>query len=337
MKKATFSVLMPNYNHEKYISEALSAILRQSSQPDEIIVIDDASTDRSIDIIEQYSHKHPNFKVLRNKKNRGVAYNLNRLLESATSKYVCFPGSDDMVLPGFFEKTLALLEKHPYAGLSTAKTRLINEEGLDLGISPCSITTRESAYITSNDVLRKLENYDSWFMGTAAIYKRESLINIGGFRDELHSFCDGFAMMVIALNEGACFVPEALVSWRRMESGYSSVINQDYDKSLLMIQNALKLMRTTYRDIFSPSFIDYWERSRLCILHIRMLNPGDQEIEIEQESKRNSKLGTGKYLRIFKKIMFQFYFITMASYFVFRYRLSIIRLVRNKLRQLVGN
>lgn len=337
MSEITLSALVLNYNHGKYLTKALSAILEQSRQPDEIIIIDDASTDGSMAVIEKFRSNHPDIKVKRNERNKGVVFNMNYLLENATSRYVYFAASDDMVLPGLFEKSLSLLEQYPHAGICSSRAKIINEQDDHLINIPGTVPVKEMSYLTANDVYLKLRKYDPWLMGNTAIYKRESLLSIGGFQDSLQAYCDGFAMLVIALKEGACFIPETLAAWRRMDSGYSSVINQDYDKSLLLIRNALQLMRTTYKELFSPSFVDYWERTRICMLHIRMLKFRNQEIKLNRESEQKDKIGAGRYLRVFKNITFQIFFMTMASYFVFRYRLPIFRLAKNKLKQMIGN
>jgi glycosyltransferase involved in cell wall biosynthesis len=68
----TLSVIMVNYNHGKFIGEALDAILSQSYRPMEIIVIDDASTDNSLEIIQQFVRRDLIIRLIRREKNMGV-------------------------------------------------------------------------------------------------------------------------------------------------------------------------------------------------------------------------------------------------------------------------
>jgi glycosyltransferase involved in cell wall biosynthesis len=113
----TLSVVLPNYNHAKFVGRALTALIRQKRAADEIIVIDDGSTDDSLDVIHGIAARAPAIRVLRNEKNIGVIATLQRGLESARGDYVYFAASDDWVFPDFFALALRQLEANPGVGL----------------------------------------------------------------------------------------------------------------------------------------------------------------------------------------------------------------------------
>jgi hypothetical protein len=98
-------------------------------------------------------------------------------------------------------------------------------------------------------------------MGNATVLRKVALVDAGGFRPELHSFCDGFAYMVMALKHGACFVPKPLAYWRLMESGYSLSTESNWLLSLDIRDRAVELMRTTYRDLFPEDIVEMWARN----------------------------------------------------------------------------
>src|SRR5882724_7160314 len=100
----TLSVVVPNYNHAHYLPECLESLLQQSVEPLEIIVIDDCSTDNSVTVLEEFCRKNPRVSYCRNEKNLGVLATLNRAVQMIRGEYVIFPGADDRVLPGYFEK-----------------------------------------------------------------------------------------------------------------------------------------------------------------------------------------------------------------------------------------
>jgi glycosyltransferase involved in cell wall biosynthesis len=108
---------MCNYNYGRYIGDAFEAILSQSYSPAEIIVLDDGSTDNSVAVIEEYAKKYVSIRFLKNEKNMGLNYSINRCLEASSGEYIYWAGSDDKVLPGFFEKSTNLLAQYPQAGL----------------------------------------------------------------------------------------------------------------------------------------------------------------------------------------------------------------------------
>ena len=116
MKRPTLSIVVPNYNHGHYLPACLDSILSQSWQPDELMVIDDCSTDNSVEIIEGYQKRYPQIRLHRNERNRGCLWNLNWGMEQATGDFIYFPGADDVLLPGLFEKSMKILAEHPEAG-----------------------------------------------------------------------------------------------------------------------------------------------------------------------------------------------------------------------------
>ena len=111
------SIVVPNYNHAQYLPRCLTALVTQSAPPLEIIVIDDASTDNSLDMIEDFARQHACIRVIRNSTNQGVVAGMNRGVELAQGDYLLFAAADDQLLPGFLEKSVTLLRQHPQAAM----------------------------------------------------------------------------------------------------------------------------------------------------------------------------------------------------------------------------
>jgi glycosyltransferase involved in cell wall biosynthesis len=118
MNLPTLSIIIPNFNHGHFLPVAVNAIMKQSAQPLEVIIIDDGSTDDSVEIIEGLVRQHPVIKFYRNEKNQGVLFTVNRGIDLAQGEYVFLSGADDEILPDFLEKSLQILAQHPQAGLS---------------------------------------------------------------------------------------------------------------------------------------------------------------------------------------------------------------------------
>jgi glycosyltransferase involved in cell wall biosynthesis len=94
---------MCNYNHGRFLPDAVQALLHQRYAFHEIIILDDCSTDNSAEMIEGFASSYPVIKFLRNPRNMGVVHNLNRLIELASGDYICGTAADDVLLPGFNE------------------------------------------------------------------------------------------------------------------------------------------------------------------------------------------------------------------------------------------
>jgi len=288
MKFPTLSVLMTNYNHARFLPESLGAILNQSFRPKEIIIIDDASTDQSVAIIENFlKNKHP-IRLIRNDKNMGVVCNLNRLLEIASGDYVYFAAADDKVLPGFLEKSLHLLNRYPQAGLCSTQSLMIDAEGKDKGLIVENIRT--GGYLNPKMCLWALNRPLLWIHGNSAIYRRQALIEEGGFKEKLGFYCDGFLHQVLALRYGVCFIPEPLAAWRHLDSGYSVSILANFEQSLEIYQHAGKLMRSTYQDLFPPEYVEKWLRQSFYNLGSGLLNQRIRQQEIFQAEFLNHLL-----------------------------------------------
>lgn len=93
------SVIMPVYNTSKFLKESIESILFQDFQDFEFIILDDASTDNSYEILEQYAWKFPNIKLIRNEKNKWISYTRNLLISQAQTDFIATQDSDDISLP----------------------------------------------------------------------------------------------------------------------------------------------------------------------------------------------------------------------------------------------
>lgn len=95
MSSCRISVIIPVYNAEKYLNACLNSLLNQTYLNFEVICIDDASTDSSMEILEYFSKKDLRIKIIRNKTNNGPGYSRNQGLNIAKGKYISFLDSDD--------------------------------------------------------------------------------------------------------------------------------------------------------------------------------------------------------------------------------------------------
>jgi hypothetical protein len=215
------SVVIPNFNHGAFLRASLEAVLAQTRTADEIIVIDDASTDDSLAVVSPFLGRHPNLRLVQNARNLGCVWSLNRGLALARGSMIYFGAADDLTYPSLFARAAALLEAHPDAALFSARSDLIGANGDRLGVIPTPVPRRAPGLIDRTAVACFLMREDGWFMGNATIYRRAPLLAIGGFPEDLQSFTDGYVSRLLALRHGACYSPEVLAAWRRLAGGYA--------------------------------------------------------------------------------------------------------------------
>lgn len=111
MNEPLVTVFMPVYNSEQYIKEALESILNQTYKNLEIVLVDDGSTDRSVEIIKSYHDDR--IRLVQNEKNMGIPYTRNVGLKEAKGKYLAIMDSDDIAMPNRIERQIDYLEKNP--------------------------------------------------------------------------------------------------------------------------------------------------------------------------------------------------------------------------------
>jgi glycosyltransferase involved in cell wall biosynthesis len=125
------SVIIPVYGAEKYIGATLQSVLDQTYKDFEVLIIDDASPDRSIEICQQFTD--PRIKIIR-QKNRGLPGARNTGIRHAQGEYLAFLDADDIWLPEKLEKHIEHLESSPAVGVSFSRSAFIDEAGNPLGI-----------------------------------------------------------------------------------------------------------------------------------------------------------------------------------------------------------
>jgi hypothetical protein len=158
---------------------------------------------------------------------------------------------------------MRLLAQYPQAGICSGLLQLIDEAGKDQGLYKSPIIFTREGYLPPQECARVLPQHGPWIAGNTAIYRRAALMEAGGFRQELGANCDWFAMQLIVLRHGACFIPEPLAAWRRMQCSYSTVNLRDYRQYLESFNYSQTLMHSTYRHLFPQEFIDKWDRKEL--------------------------------------------------------------------------
>ena len=129
MKSTTprVSVGMPVYNGERYINEAVDSIIAQTFDDFDLIISDNASTDRTEEICRQYAAKDERVRYFRNEKNFGAAWNYNSVFNLSTGSYFKWAAADDVCAPEFLERCIEVLDHNPDVVLCYPRTTFIDE------------------------------------------------------------------------------------------------------------------------------------------------------------------------------------------------------------------
>jgi glycosyltransferase involved in cell wall biosynthesis len=131
--KPLVSIGLPVFNSENYLEVTIESILAQTFEDFELIISDNASTDRTAQICLDYVTKDPRVHYFRNETNVGGGRNFNRALELASGKYFKWHAHDDLLAPTFIEKCVAVLANDPEVVLVHSRTARIEDDGIVVG------------------------------------------------------------------------------------------------------------------------------------------------------------------------------------------------------------
>ncbi len=200
------TVVVPSYNHEPFIERCLISIMRQTHAPRELIVIDDGSNDQSPRIIERALKNCPFPAELIVRPNKGLCATLNEGLARSCSKYFAYLSSDDVWLPQFVQKRVALLESQPDAVLAYGHAYLIDENDY---IEECSIDWKFYTHGSLRD--RLLQAIAP--LSPTVLY-RQCALERHGWNDQVR--LEDYELYLRLMAEGTfAFGREVLGAWRR--------------------------------------------------------------------------------------------------------------------------
>lgn len=169
------SVVMPLYNAERYVREAIESILSQTYRNLELIVVDDGSMDRSIDIVTDLASRDVRIRLFRNEKNLGVAKTRNRAIREACGEYIACLDNDDVALPERLERQVDFMKAHPDHGLIASDVEIIDE---------FSRVFAKRSYPHTDQEIRKSMLRVNPVANPASMFRRSAFEDVGGRYDE---------------------------------------------------------------------------------------------------------------------------------------------------------
>jgi len=172
------SVILSTYNREKYIKRAIESALNQTYKNIELIIINDGSTDRTAEIISEFSKKDPRITILTNETNLGLAKSLNKGISQSRGKYIARLDDDDFWSePRKLEKQVRFFEKNPNYILVGGGVIRIDESGKEIV---------RHLLPESDEDIRKSILIDNTFAHPTVVFKKSTWEKIGGYDENLY-------------------------------------------------------------------------------------------------------------------------------------------------------
>lgn len=263
--KPAVSVLMPVFNGEKYLSEAIESILNQTFGDFELIIIDDGSTDGTAEILHEYAQHDDRIRI-HHQDNHGIVFALNKGLELARGRFIARMDADDISLTGRFASQVKYLDSHPEISVLGGDARIIGQHGEIINNIHLSFAF-EPLFIFWILLFENCITHSTVMMRTDAIKR------LGGY-DEKYLFAEDYYLWSRLPKENLiCNLPE-VVLFHRVHTGNvsqknievqlvnSSLISQEYISKMVGKKIDLKIVNVllrqkpeTYQEAIDSIFI----------------------------------------------------------------------------------
>jgi glycosyltransferase involved in cell wall biosynthesis len=228
---STVAVVLCNYNHAKYLPDSLGHICRQTRAADQIIVIDDGSSDDSWDIIQGFAREHSNVEAYANGRNLGLQASIAKALQMVRCDYLVWAAADDRLLPPFLERNMPVLARHPDAALAFSEVVVLKGDSEEIDrfatnpAAPRIFDLRDLPEFLSPDRLRaQMKKGYLPIASNTAVIRVDALRAFGGFPPALRWFADSFASTALAMRHGACVLAQPLALIRSSADSYSQAM-----------------------------------------------------------------------------------------------------------------
>lgn len=224
------SIITASYNYENYIKETVQSVLSQTYNDWEMIIVDDCSTDNSIDVIKSYNDDR--IKLFINKKNLGLKETLKRGIKEASSDWIVFLESDDVLAPDYLAKKVEIAQKYNDINLIFNDCEFFGDEERVKAFEHALKKTRS---LLQNQSYPKKMLYDFYqsnkiFTFSSVMAKRSHLLKVN-FNPKLDYLIDWHLWIQLSSLGKFYYLPEKLTKWRLHKNSYinSSTYKSPFD------------------------------------------------------------------------------------------------------------
>lgn len=220
------SVIVASYNYEKYISETLESLVSQTEEIPEIIVIDDGSTDLSIDVIKKFTEKYCNVKLIQHPDgaNHGLASSLKLAINHAQFEYVAFCEADDFWDRRHYESLRAMLLGNRKINFITNKIQVINLTGEDK-YEDYVLNSNKFRSENSGKNIFSIEKNNNIVPTFSCVCVKKAILERCNFETVIPQYIDYWLWRQILLKEKAYYTNDAITYWRKHKESYDFTQN----------------------------------------------------------------------------------------------------------------
>lgn len=218
------TVLMPVYNGERHIRDAIDSILCQSFKDFELLIINDASTDRTVELVKKYTD--PRIRMIHNEINLKHGPALNRGLNLARGTYIARMDSDDLSCTTRLEKQKLFLDSNPDTAMVGSWAEIIDEKEESLGMK---------TFLTESPLLKWKLLFCNTFIHSSVMFRKDCINSLQGY-DCSYTLTEDYDLWSrISFEHEIANIPEILVKWREWDGSVTSTKAKEQQKEDLKI------------------------------------------------------------------------------------------------------
>jgi glycosyltransferase involved in cell wall biosynthesis len=267
---AIISVIVPAYNAERSIIETIASVQQQTFLDFELIVINDGSTDRTLELLATV--KDSRLKVV-SYENSGVSVARNHGMAHATGEFISFIDADDLWTPDKLELQLAALQKHPEAGVAYSWTSNMSDEGksFDFGHLPIFTGNVYPELLVTNFIAN----------GSNLLIRRQAIESVGEFDPALSGCADWDFYVRLAARWHFVVVPKPQILYRQSSGSMSSKIETMEKENIFVIEKIFQTAPPELQSLKKQSLaIMYQYLAGMCLARVNNLS------EVKQASQK---------------------------------------------------
>ena len=220
------SVVMPVYNAQKYLNKAIDSILAQTYKDFEFIIINDGSTDNSLQIIKKYQKKDKRI-IVKNKKNKGIVAALNDGIKLSRGKYLARMDADDISLPSRFEVQVNFMEKNSKIGVCGTWVEVFGEINKNYLLK----------FPINNELLKIRLLFSVPFAHPSIMMRRDLVVQYNLQYNKKYDAIEDYKFWLdISKYTKFASIPKVLLKYRFLKTSVSKIANKDREKRYISLK-----------------------------------------------------------------------------------------------------
>ncbi len=239
------SAILPNYNCAAFLPRAVQSLLNQTEALDEIIIVDDGSTDNSIEVIQALMSAHPTIRFYRHEKNQGVNPALNTGIQHAIGDYILLSAADDVYSPKIAELTKQVIRQHPSVGLVCGDAMV---QRYDMKAPFYRMLPYPANTLITPDVFKRLarKSFACFNSGGSMFINRELIMRVGMIQPALRWHGDWLLYFICAFKQGFYYINEVFIQIDIRKAGYCENGRQNNNVQSQVMLDTVRIIDKVY-------------------------------------------------------------------------------------------